>query len=331
MKLTAVYYEPECLDYPLGQNLKEQFKELPWVPIESHNSIPEMQQRPNSDFGKMKQCLIIGTRKTHKYTPNGKISNYLVPFTSSGCTAMCTYCYLVCNYNKCAYLRLFVNREQMLERLVKFSIRQETPGVFEIGANSDLVLENTLTHNLEWVIPTFANNGRGMLTFPTKFHMIEPLLGLHHGGKTLFRMSVNPTLIILRFEFGTSDLAQRIWAVNQMAEAGYPVGLLIAPVILVEGWKSMYAELIDLLALQLSETAKKNLKIEIILMTYSYVHRMILQDAFPNATDPFNPALMTGRGRGRYCYRPELRLETETFFRQQIQEKLPQAVIAYFS
>ena len=40
-----------------------------------------------------------------------EIINY--QYTSSGCTAACMYCYLVCNYNKCAYLRLFVNREQM--------------------------------------------------------------------------------------------------------------------------------------------------------------------------------------------------------------------------
>ena len=70
------------------------------------------------------------------------------PYTSSGCTAMCLYCYLVCNYNKCAYLRVFVNREQMLDRLIRRSLKSESPLTFEIGSNSDLVLENTITDNL---------------------------------------------------------------------------------------------------------------------------------------------------------------------------------------
>ncbi|MCB8699431.1 spore photoproduct lyase family protein, partial [Streptococcus mitis] len=73
-----------------------------------------------------------------------------------------------------------------------------------------------------------------------KFHMVEPLLDLDHRGKVIFRMSVNPQPIIRKIELGTSGLKQRIEAVNQMCEAGYPCGLLIAPVILVEGWKEMY-------------------------------------------------------------------------------------------
>ena len=115
----AVYFEPQSLEYTLGQKLKEKYDDIPWVPIENHNNIEEMRTRPNSDFARMKKFLIIGTRKTHRYTPNQKISDFLVPFTSSGCTAMCLYCYLVCHYNKCSYLRLFVNREEMLHKLMK--------------------------------------------------------------------------------------------------------------------------------------------------------------------------------------------------------------------
>ena len=127
---TAVYHEPGIFDYPLGRKLKRDFADLPWHEIKSHNRIEEMTQRPNSDFPKMKRFLIIGTRKTHRYTENHKISDYLVPFTSSGCTAMCLYCYLVCNYNKCAYLRLFVNREEMMERLIKNSKKGADPQTF---------------------------------------------------------------------------------------------------------------------------------------------------------------------------------------------------------
>jgi len=65
------------------------------------------------------------------------------------------YCYLVCNYNKCAYLRLFVNREQMMEKIIKTSEKSEKELTFEIGSNSDLILENTITNNLPWTIEKF--------------------------------------------------------------------------------------------------------------------------------------------------------------------------------
>ena len=129
MKFDAVYYEQAIFDYPLGRQIRDEYGDLPWIPIESHNSIREMQERPNDQFGHMKRNLIAGIRKTHKYVENHKVSDYLVPYTSSGCTAMCLYCYLVCNYNKCAYLRLFVNREQMTGRgRGRYCYRAESEG-----------------------------------------------------------------------------------------------------------------------------------------------------------------------------------------------------------
>ena len=331
MKFDAVYYEPDSLSYTLGEQLKEQFGSLPWIPIASHNSIKEMQEKPNSEFGRMKRNLIIGIRKTHKYVENHKVSDYLVPYTSSGCTAMCLYCYLVCNYNKCAYLRLFVNREQMLDRLIKKSMKSVQPLAFEIGSNSDLVLENTITQNLLYTIPRFVEEGRGKITFPNKFDMVEPLLGLEHGGRVIFRMSVNPQPIISRIELGTSSLKQRIQAVNEMCEAGYPCGLLIAPVIMVDGWKKLYTELLEELESGLSAKMKREMFLEIILMTYSYVHRAINQDAFPGAEDLYDQERMTGRGRGRYCYRPEVRAEAESFLRAEIKRILGDVQILYIS
>lgn len=331
MKFDAVYYEPDSLSYELGRQLAEQFAGLPWIPIESHNSIKEMQEKPNSEFGHMKRNLIIGIRKTHKYVENHKVSDYLVPYTSSGCTAMCLYCYLVCNYNKCAYLRLFVNREQMLDRLIKQGNKSERPLTFEIGSNSDLVLENTITGNLLYTIPRFAAEGAGRLTFPSKFHMVEPLLGLNHRGKVIFRMSVNPQPLIRKIELGTSSLNQRIEAVNRMCEAGYPCGLLIAPVILEEGWKELYTELLKELEAGLTDKMKKQMFLEIILMTYSYVHRAINSEAFPGVSDLYNKELMTGRGRGRYCYRPGVRAEAEEFLRAEIKRILGNVNILYIS
>ena len=239
-KPKTIYYEKEIENYELGKKLLEKYKETPKILIENHNNIEKMRKRQNSEFADMKRNLIIGVRKTHKFVENHKTSDYLVPYTSSGCTAMCMYCYLVCNYNKCAYLRLFVNRENMLDKIIKTANKSEKELTFEIGSNSDLVLENTITGNLEWTIKNFANNQKGYLTFPTKFEMVDSLLPLKHNNKIIVRMSVNPEEIINKVEFGTSRLKGRIEAINKLVEAGYKVGILIAPVILVENWKKLY-------------------------------------------------------------------------------------------
>ena len=328
-KPKAIYYEKEILEYPLGKQLMEKYENVEKIEIDNHNNIEEMRKKQNSEFADMKRNLIIGIRKTHKFVENHKTSDFLVPYTSSGCTASCMYCYLVCNYNKCAYLRLFVNREQMLEKIIRTANKAEKDLTFEIGSNSDLILENTITGNLPWTIENFKNVEKGYLTFPTKFDMVDDILELDHRGKVIIRMSVNPEIIINRVEFGTSRLKGRIEAINKLKETGYKVGILIAPVIMVENWKELYLELIQRLNQELSEKVKKDVFFEIIFMTYSFVHIKINEEAFPNAINLYNKEIMTGRGKGKYMYKIELRKDGEIFFREQMKKYFPTNEIEY--
>ena len=333
-KPLEIFYEENIKEYALGKELLKKYEKLdiPMHIIQNHNNIEELRKKENKDFVRLKHYLIIGVRKTHKFVPNEKISDYLVPFTSSGCTAMCLYCYLVCNFNKCSYLRLFVNREEMLEKIIKTSRNAKKEEVYEIGSNSDLVLENTITNNLIWTIPEFSKEEKGYLTFPTKFQMVEQLLNLEHRGRIIFRMSVNPKEYIEKIEIGTSGLDGRILAINKMADAGYKVGILIAPVILLEDWKEKYLELIRYLDEKLNLNVKKQVFFEIIFMTYSYVHRMINGDVFPRLEKIlYNSEQMRGRGNGKYAYKMYLRDEGEKFFIENLKLYFPNNEIKYIS
>ena len=325
----AIYFEKDIIEYELGRELLEKYKDIPKFEINSHNNIEEMRNKPNKEFVNMKRNLIIGIRKTHKFVENHKTSDFLVPYTSSGCIASCMYCYLVCNYNKCSYLRLFVNREKMLEKIIKVAENSDRNLTFEIGSNSDLILENTITNNLVWTIENFKNVKKGHLTFPTKFDMVDSLLPLNHNGKITIRMSFNPEEIINKVEFGTSRLHERIIAINKLKEAGYNIGILIAPIILVDNWKKIYKELIQTLGQELSESVKKETFFELIFMTYSYVHTKINEEAFPNSINLYNKELMTGRGRGKYAYKRDIRNEAEKFFKEEMYNYFPNNKIEY--
>ncbi len=327
----AIYYEEKAKEYELGKELLEKYKDVPQIIIENHNNIEEMRKRENKEFPRMKRNLIIGIRKTHKFVPNNKISDYLVPYTSSGCTAMCLYCYLVCNYNKCAYLRLFVNREEMLDKIIKTANESEKELVFEIGSNSDLVLENSITGNLKWTIENFKKAEKGYITFPTKFDMVDDLLDIEGKERVIFRMSVNPKEVIQKVEIGTSRLEQRVEAINKLKEAGYKVGILIAPVIFVDNWEKLYEELVIYLKENLSEKAKQDVFFEVIFMTYSFIHRKINEEAFPSAINLYDQDLMTGRGKGKYTYKQELRKKGEEHIGKLLEKYFPNNRIVYFS
>lgn len=325
----AIYYEENIFNYPLGMELIEKFKDLPKYKIENHNNIEEMRKKENKEFPRMKRNLIIGVRRTQKFVPNYKVSNYLVPYTSSGCTAMCMYCYLVCHFNKCAYLRLFVNREEMLNKIIKVAEKSDQDLVFEIGSNSDLVLENTITSNLKWTIENFANSKKGYLTFPTKFHMVDDILDINGKDKIIVRMSLNPSFIISRVELGTSNLKQRLEAIIKLKKAGYKVGILIAPIILLDNYKELYEELFVTILETIPKELLKDIFFELIFMTYSFVHNAINTEAFPNAIKIYDKSKFTSRGMGKYSYKKEIKDEATIFFKQLLNKYFPNNKIWY--
>ncbi|MDD3304106.1 MAG: spore photoproduct lyase [Clostridia bacterium] len=330
LTFTRIYYERDVENYELGRFLLDKYATIPNIPIDSHNNIEELRKYENKDFAKLKRYLIVGIRKTHKYTPNYKISHYLVPFTSSGCYAMCMYCYLVCNYNKCSYLRVFVNKEEILDKLIKFSNRATEDLVFEIGSNSDLLLENLVTEDLEQNIEYFLKNAnQGKLTFPTKFDMIEPLLKISDKNRVLPRMSLNPQRIIESVEFGTSNLEERIEAINRLVDVGYQTYILIAPVIITENFKEDYDNLITTMKEKLNEKAKSNMNFEVIFMTYSFIHRKINEEAFPKAINLYNQEIMTSRGIGKYHYKESIKEEAKQYIKELLIQNFKDCKIKY--
>lgn len=78
-----IFYEKSIKSYELGIQLLKKFENVPKKVIETHNNIDELRNKSNKDFPILKKKLIIGVRKTHKYSPNHKVSDFLVPYTSS--------------------------------------------------------------------------------------------------------------------------------------------------------------------------------------------------------------------------------------------------------
>lgn len=98
------------------------------------------------------------------------------------------------------------------------------------------------------------------------------------------------------WNIGTSRIDGRINAINQLKSAGYKIGILIAPIILIDNWKMLYENLLLHLCEQLNDNVKNDVFFELIFMTYSYIHRAINQEMFPNAINLYNENLMTARG-----------------------------------
>jgi len=326
-----VYYEAVVKEYEQGNKLLEKYDgmNIPLISITSHHRIEELRHRPNKEFTKMKKYLILGTRKTIKLTPNDKSGDFIVPFTSSGCTASCLYCYLVCHFNTNSYLRIYMNRDEIMNNVKKTIRKLGEHKIYELGSNSDMVLENTITGNLRWAIEEFGKLDNATATFATKFDAVDDLLTADHNGHTQMRISINPQEIIRKVEFGTSSLNERIKAANKMFEAGYKVGLNIAPIILEDDWEVMYDNMFKEVRQSLLPKLKEQLFIEVIFMTYGLPNFYINTESMPKAVNLLDKLKMRTKGLGKYTYRNEYRNPAEEIIRGYIEKYLPEARISY--
>ena len=69
--------------------------------------------------------------------------------------------------------------------------------------------------------------------------MVDDILDINGKDRIIVRMSLNPSYIISRVELGTSGLKDRLEAVIKLSQAGYKVGILIAPIILLDNYKGI--------------------------------------------------------------------------------------------
>lgn len=328
---TAVYYEVQVQKYHLGRELLERYSRegILMKEIASHNRIEELRSIPDRELLRKKKVLVLGVRKSLRLIPNRLSADFIVPFTSSGCPARCYYCYLMCTFFSNSYLRIFVNREEMW-RVIRRKVQQDRrPYSFELGSNSDLVLEDTISGNLRWAIEKFSGLPRGRATLATKFARVEPLLNLVHRGKTTIRISVNPGDYIKKIEKGTASLSRRVEAANKLAAHGYPLGINLAPVILLEDWRERYRELLSYLSQNLSDAAKEDLFFEIIFMTYGYANEKILDASCPDRPRLMDRKILRPKGRGKLSYRDPVRREAESLLREWLRMYFPGAAISY--
>jgi spore photoproduct lyase len=327
----ALYVERGAEQYPLGWELIERYAErgIPLTWVDAHHNIPELRDRPDEEFLQQKRYLVIGVRKTMKIAGNDKSADFIVPWTSSGCTAACTYCYLVANWFKGAYLRVFVNRDEIWRAVLRHAAKQPPGAVYEIGSNSDLVIEHAVSGCLTWSVERFATLEGHRATFATKFAHIDDLLGLDHRNRTQVRFSVNPPDLVRKVEIGTSPLLHRLESANKLFGAGYRVGLNVAPIMLVDDWQEQYAHLFDLLRERLDSDLLRQTFFELIFMTFGWANARINEASMPGVLDVFEKAKMRPKGPTKMTYKPPLREEAAAWFRSEVAARFPEAVVSY--
>lgn len=333
-----VYFEPKALDYPLGRALHQKFTAMN-IDIRETTSHNQVRNLPgDNDFQKYrnaKSTLVVGLRKTLKFDTSKPSAEYAIPF-ATGCMGHCHYCYLQTTMGSKPYIRTYVNTEEIYAAAEVY-MKERAPEItrFEASCTSDIVGIDHLTHTLKDAIEYFGRSDYGRLRFVTKFAHVDHLLDADHRGKTRFRFSINDDYVIKFFEPGTSRLDERIAAAVKVANAGYPLGFIIAPIYLHDGWREGYRSMLEKLSASVPSEARKNITFELIQHRFTKPAKRVIHKNYPMSKlelDESKRKAKWGRyGIWKYVYQDQEQEEMKQLFKKNISELFPTASIAYFT
>jgi len=331
-----VMFEQDALNYPLGRKLFDEFrdKKVEISMLKSHNKVTGIPGKtPAQAFGEGKNTLVVGIRRTLKFESCKPSAHYQLPLVT-GCSGMCTYCYLNTQLGKKPYMRIYVNTDEILDQCTKY-IEERKPEItfFEGAATSDPIPMEPYTGTLRKTIEYFGKQELGRFRFVTKFTDVDGLLDAEHNGHTMIRFSINAETVIRKYEHKTASLRERVAAARKIIDSDYPIGFIIAPVILFENWKEEYNQVLQELEKQLAAHSSKEIHFEIISHRFTARAKQNINEVFPENDLPMveeERKYKYGQfGYGKYVYQKEQLSEMEDFFRGRLADIFPKAVIDY--
>lgn len=332
-----VFFEEEALKYPLGKKILNHFEgeDVEIRTIGSHNRVTGIPgHNPQQSYREAKQTLVVGVKRNLKLDTCKPSADFEFALGTS-CPGGCEYCYLQTHLGKKPYIRVYVNVDDILEKIREtVNARLPETTTFEAASTSDPLAVEHITGSLAKTITFFSTLPAGKLRVVSKFAFVEPLLHLEHKGRTKFRFSLNTEEIIRRFEHNTSSLEERITAAKQMAGAGYPLGFIIAPLFIYPGYQEGYQHLFAKLAENL-QPVPQDLTFELITHRFTTSAKNIITERFPGTgldLDESKRRRKYGRyGLAKYIYNETDYTALKELLPALIHQYFPQASIEYFT
>lgn len=334
-----VIFEPSSLEYPLGKKLYDYFENNQVEIIESpqRNAFRFIPGKTALEkYAYSKRTLVITMMKEKKLDVCRPSADYQFSLVSN-CPGNCEYCYLQTTQGKKPYIKVFVNLEDIFD-VIKQHIKQQSGEVttFEVASLGDPLALEHITGSLAKTIEFFGKLENAKLRVVTKFSNVDSLLALKHNRNTRFRISINSSYVINNFEHNTASLDERIEAIRKLANAGYPIGFIVAPIMIYDNWKEEYTQLFDRVKAGLgSEFSNEELTFELIQHRFTSTAKNLITERFPHSKldmDEEGRTLKWGRfGRFKYVYPKEQSSEIKEYMLSLISERFLKAEIEYFT
>lgn len=331
-------------NWPHGLAIAERCAALGLDVIELSSDRLGLSTEASYAFAKSTLAITVAPPSKLKLQPIAPSADWRLDL-AEGCPAHCSYCYLAGSLKGAPITRAYANLPEIFQaaaehlgagRVTSRSAKRAHEGTtYEASCYTDPLGIEHLTGSLSATIAHFgAWQADAQLRFTTKFDAVASLIDLKHERKTRMRVSINPSLFA-RFEGGTAPVNARLAGMRRMVDAGYLMGLTIAPIIAAEGWQKAYGQLIADVAAVLDGAPDSDLTIELITHRYSAGSKAVLDRWYPGSKlDMSNDRRTEKRtkfGSVKHIYDKPTMIELRQFFERAIADNLPSARVLYWT
>ncbi|WP_445255527.1 radical SAM protein [Nocardioides aurantiacus] len=344
-----VVVTPAALDEAHGQRIVARVESL-GIEVERLRSnrltgVRGETERETYARAKSTLAVVVSPPSRRRLQPISPSADWRVDL-AEGCPAHCQYCYLAGSLSGPPVTRVYADLDGILANLAEYvgtgevtsrsAYRSDEGTTFEASCYSDPLALDHLTGSWQRAVEHFgAWDAPVQLRWTTKFADVDPFVPMAHHGRTRVRFSVNSLPVTRRWEGGTSTLEQRLAAVRRLALAGYPVGLTIAPIMPLEGWRDHYGELLDLVARAVDGVPDLDLTAELITHRFTAASKAVLTGWYPRTTlemDEARRAVKRGKfGTTKHVYPKDVMAELWRWFETELATRLPGCRVLYWT
>ncbi|MEV8379253.1 spore photoproduct lyase family protein [Kribbella sp. NPDC056861] len=290
-------------------------------------------------------AVVVSPPSARKLQPIAPSADWRIDL-ARGCPAHCQYCYLAGSLSGPPITRVYADLDEILAGMDAYvgrgtvtsadAARSGEGTTFEASCYTDPLGIELVTGSLAAAI-TYAGThdfaGPIQLRATTKFGLVDGLVDLPHNGRTRIRASVNADGVAGRFEGGADSVPHRLAGLGTLARAGYPVGLTIAPIMPIDGWREQYTALLAAAAAALP--ADTDLTVECITHRFTPGSKDVLESWYPNTKlemDPERRSRKFGKfGAVKYVYPATEMKELRSWFNEAVADHLPSARFLYWT
>ena len=357
-----VLFTPDALNEPYGQQIYERVSALN-LPVEvmKNNRLTGLRgadDRETYRIAKNTLAVVNAPPSAMRLQPIPPSADWQMNL-AEGCPAHCQYCYLAGSLAGPPVVRVYANLPAMLANTATYEGTYppnatwqnagangpgQRPTSFEVSCYTDVLGIEHLTGGLAECIRYFGTRENGQLRFVTKYDQVDSLLTLPHKGHTRARLSLNTESVARKLEGGTASVEARLQALRKLAlpkeldGGGYPVGIILAPIMPIPNWQDEYSQLLDRIytALDYSQLSSQiDLNVEMISHRFTPGSKDVLLQWYPNTSLDMDEAGRSAKrnkfGGTKYVYQPTDMQTMKRFFYDEWTKRFPQAPILYWT